>query len=314
MRKTDSAILKKRIIAHKYFYIMLIPAVVFYLLFSYLPITGVVLAFKEFQFGGFRKIWDIFKIWTFPNVGLYNFQLIFTSRKFQEVLYNTVIISFGRLLIEFPVPIILALILNEIRSSKLRRTFQTVFTFPHFLSWVIIVTVLNGILRGDGLINKLVVSLGGSPANYLTNSSIFVPLLFITSIWKEAGWGTIIYLATMAGINPELYDSAAVDGANRWQRMRFITWPGIKTTVILLLILASGGILNAGFDQIFNMYNAMVMSVSDIIDTYIYRTTFSQGTDYSFSTAIGLFKSVIGFALLLTVNKIAKWAGEEGLL
>lgn len=314
MRNKEPTLLKKRILAHKYFYIMLIPSLFFYALFSYLPITGVVLAFKEFQFGGFKKIWDIFSIWSFPNVGLYNFELIFTNKKFQEVLYNTVIISFGRLIIEFPMPIILALILNEIRSSKLRRTFQTVFTFPHFLSWVIIVTVLNGILRGDGLINKLVVSMGGSPTNYLTDSNIFVPLLFVTSIWKEAGWGTIIYLATMANISPELYDSAAVDGANRWQRMRFITWPGIKSTVVLLLILASGGILNAGFDQIFNMYNAMVMSVSDIIDTYIYRTTFTQGTDYSLSTAIGLFKSVIGFGLLLIVNKIAKWFGEEGLI
>ena len=311
--KRDNELIGK-IIAHKYFYLMLLPAIMFYALFSYLPMTGIALAFKEFQFGGFRKVWDIFAIWSFPNVGFENFRLVFTNNRFLEVIRNTLFISFGRLLFEFPAPIILALILNEVRRSGLQRVFQTIFTFPHFLSWVIVVSVLNGIFRGDGVINKLVISFGGTAHNYLTDRNIFRPLLFITSIWKEAGWGTIIYMATIAGIDTELYAAAVVDGANRWHQMRYITWPGIKTTVVLMLILACGGILNAGFDQIINMYNTMVMPVADIIDTYIYRTTFTQGTNYSLSTAIGLFKSVIGFALLLTVNKIAKLFGEEGLL
>lgn len=303
-----------RIIEYKYFYLMLVPGIIFYIMFSYLPMTGIVLAFKKFQFGKFQTVADIFKIWTFPNVGWKNFQLIFKNRKFIEVLYNTIFISFGRLVFEFPAPIILALILNEVKGKYLKRLFQTIFTFPHFLSWVIVVSVLNGILRGDGVINKLVVAMGGTATNYLTNKALFVPILFITSIWKEAGWGTIIYMAAMAGVNPELYEAASVDGANRWHRIRYITWPGIRPTVVVMLILACGGILNAGFDQIFNMYNSVVMPVADIIDTYIYRTTFTQGTNYSLNTAIGLFKSLIGFILLIIVNKIAKVLGEEGLL
>lgn len=303
-----------KIVKYKYFYLMLLPGIIFYIIFSYLPMTGIVLAFKKFQFGKFQTLTDIFKIWTFPNVGLENFRLVFNNKKFIEVLYNTLFISFGRLIFEFPAPIILALMLNELRNKHLQRSLQTILTFPHFLSWVIVVSVLNGILRGDGVINKLVVAMGGTPTNYLTDKKLFVPLLFVTSIWKEAGWGTIIYIASMASINPELYEAASVDGANRWHKMRYITWPGIKPTVVLMLIIAAGGILNAGFDQIFNMYNSVVMPVADIIDTYIYRTTFTQGTNYSLNTAIGLFKSLISFILLMSVNKIAKLLGEEGLL
>jgi putative aldouronate transport system permease protein len=303
----------KKIMEYKYFYFMLIPALIFYLTFSYFPMSGIVLAFKKFQYGEFNIVWDIFKIWSFPNLGFENFELVFSNKKFLRVLYNTVFISVGRLIFEFPAPIVLALLLNEVRQKHLKRIFQTVFTFPHFLSWVIVVTVLNGILRGDGMINKLITAMGGTAINFLTDKKIFVPLLFITSIWKEAGWGTIIYLASMASISPELYEAAVVDGANRWQCIRYITWPGIKSTVVLLLIISCSGILNAGFDQIFNMYNNVVMPVADIIDTYIYRTTFTQGTNYSLNTAIGLFKSGIGFILLISVNKIAKWMGEEGL-
>lgn len=302
-----------RIYSHRAMYLLLLPGIVYYLLFHYLPMTGVVLAFKEFQFGKFQRITDIFRIWTFPDVGLENFRLIFESPTFRSVLVNTVKISLGRLLFEFPIPILLALFLNEIQNTRLKRSFQTTLTFPHFLSWVVVVTILNSLLRNDGLINKAIAGFGGTEVNFLTNRDAFLPLLFITSNWKEAGWGTVLYLATMAGINPELYEAARVDGANRFHAMRYVTFPSIRPTVVLMLIMACSNILNAGFDQIFNMYNQVVLPVADIIDTYIYRTTFTQGTNYSLNTAIGLFKSVIGFVLILSVDRIAKGLGESGL-
>lgn len=304
-RPASGSTLVRNIKRYKYFYVLVTPAIIFYLIFSYLPMAGVTLAFKEFQF---NKTW-----FQMPWVGLKYFNMIFSNTGFLTAFRNTILISFGRLIIEFPMPIILALLLNEVRKSSLKRFFQTVYTFPHFLSWILVVGILNGLLLNDGIINQILAAGGHDKISFFTEPRYFLPLIFGSSIWKEIGWGSIIYLATLAGIDPELYYAAAVDGANRWHCRRYITWPGIKSTVVIMLILACGGILNAGFDQILNMYNPAVYDVADIIDTYIYRQAFAMGTNFSYNTAVGLFKSVICFALILTVNKAAKRLGEEGI-
>lgn len=296
----------KRIYNHRHLLLMIIPALAFYLIFCYTPMYGIVLAFKEFQFNkSFGQM---------PWVGLDNFTQIFQLSDFWRVFRNTVEISVSRLLIEFPVPIILALALYEIKKQRLRKIYQTIFTFPHFLSWVLVVGVINGILSTDGVLNQLMISFGGERVDLLTNKDVFRPLLYITNTWKEAGWGTIIYLATLAGINPELYDAAYVDGANRFQRLLYISLPGIADVVIVLLLLNIGNMLNNGnFDQIVNLYNGAVQETSDIIDTYIFRQTFLKGESYSISTAIGLFKAVINLALLYSANALVKMAGREGI-
>ena len=290
---------------YKYFYILMIPALTLYLIFNYAPMAGISLAFFDYQFN--KKIWEM------PFVGFKHFDNLFGNPEFWKVLKNTLVISFGRLIIEFPMPIVVAVLLNEIRKSSLKRFFQTVYTFPHFLSWVLVVGILNGMLLNDGVINQALATMGQEKISFFTESNYFLGMIFFTNIWKEVGWGAIIYLATLAGIDPELYSAAAVDGANRWHRLRYITWPGIKSTAVIMLILNCGGILNAGFDQILNMYNPAVYNVADIIDTYIYRQAFHQGVNFSYNTAVGLFKSVISFTLVLSVNKIAKLLGEEGL-
>ncbi|TVQ21259.1 MAG: sugar ABC transporter permease, partial [Spirochaetaceae bacterium] len=267
------------------------------------------LAFFEYQFN--RALWDM------PFVGLGHFDILFTNPEFWRALRNTIFISVGRLIIEFPAPVIIALLLNEVRHSGLKRIYQTVYTFPHFLSWIVVVGIMNGMFLSDGVVNQFLAAVGASRIPFFTNDNWFLALIFGSSLWKSVGWGAIIYLAAIAGINPELYDSAAVDGANRWQSIWNVTWPGMRSTVVVLLILTVGQLLNAGggaaFDQIFNMYNPAVYSVADIIDTYIYRQSFQRGVNFGYSTAVGLFKALVAFFLVLVVNRAAKMVGEEGL-
>lgn len=293
---------------HKYFYILFLPAVIFYIIFSYIPMYGVILAFKDFNFakGIIRSPWASMN-------GFKHFYEIMSNAEFKRSFINTLIVSFGRLLYEFPVPIVLAILINEVRSSKYKRFVQTVFTFPHFISWVVGAGIFLNLLSADGVINQLIAAGGGGRVNFLTQPSYFRPLLYASSNWKEAGWGTIIYLAAISGVNPELYEAAIVDGAKRFQLVRYITWPAIRSVIGVMFILAIAGIMNAGFDQIFNMYNAAVYDVADIIDTYVYRRTFIIGADFSSSTAIGLFKSVINFILLITANTFIKKSTGRGI-
>ena len=289
-------------------YLMLLPGFAFLVVFSYVPMAGISLAFFDYQFN--RAIWEM------PFVGFKHFDILFTNPEFWQVLRNTIMISFGRLIIEFPMPVILALLLNEVRHSGVKRTYQTIYTFPHFLSWVIVVGIMNGMFLNDGVINQLLSSIGRPRIPFFVDTNWFLALIFGSSLWKSVGWGAIIYLAAIAGINPELYDSAAVDGANRWQSVWHVTWPGMRGTVVVLAILSIGQLLNAGggaFDQIFNMYNPAVYRVADIIDTYIYRQSFQRGVNFGYSTAVGLFKAVVAFFLVLAVNRAAKAVGEEGL-
>jgi putative aldouronate transport system permease protein len=296
----------REIAKHKYLYVLVVPTILFYLIFTYIPIYGIVLAFKEFDYSK--------GILGSPWIGLQNFADVFANPGFSVAFRNTILISFGRLLIEFPVPIILALLLNEISKGRLTRVIQTVFTFPHFISWVVISGIVVGIFSSQGLYNQILSVFGLENQSVLTSGPGFTVVLFLSNIWKEAGWSAILYLAAIAGINPELYEAAAVDGANRLQQMKAITWPVVKSTAAILLILAVGNIMNGGFDQIFNMYNPAVYKYTDILDTLVYRSAFQDATGFGFSTTVGLLKSIINCALLFAANYFIKTvAKEEGL-
>jgi len=298
----------KQILDCKYFYIMFIPTFVLYFIFSYVPLYGIQLAFKDLNFA--KGITG--SSWTSMH-GLKHFYELLSNMEFQKAFSNTIIISIQRIIFQFPVPIILALLLNEIRKDSTKRIIQTVLTFPHFLSWIVVTGIFFNLLGDAGVLNEILAALGLKKVHFLTQASTFRGLLYITNNWKEAGWGTIIYLAAIAGISVELYEAAIVDGAKRFQLMRYITWPAIKSVIGVMLILAIANIMNAGFDQIFNMYNAAVYDKADIIDTYIFRRTFITGLDFASSTAIGLFKSVVNFIMLFAGNLAVKKITGKGI-
>jgi putative aldouronate transport system permease protein len=295
----------REIARNKYIYLILMPGLVYYGLFCYGPMYGVLLAFKDYRAS--------LGIWGSPFVGLKNYDYLFHDAEFWQAFKNTLIISFSRIVFQFPVPILLALLLNELREGKFRKMLQTVFTFPNFLSWVIISGIVLNLLGTEGAINHLLGLFGIDRQMFLANKDLFRPLIYMTDIWKSTGWTSIVYLAAIASISPDLYEAAHIDGANRLQRMLYITWPGMRATVVLLLLLSVGNTMNAGFDQIFNMYNSAVLIVADILDTYIYRITFQTSGDFGFSTAVGVLKSVINFVLLVFFDRIAKWSGERGI-
>jgi putative aldouronate transport system permease protein len=267
---------------------------------------GISLAFKTFDYskGILGSPWNDFQ----------NFRDVIANSDFINAFRNTVVIGAGRLLIEFPVPIVLALLLNEISKFRLKRIYQTVFTFPHFLSWVILSGIITALLGDRGVVNQLLAVFGFGKNSVLLESTPFLGLVFVSNIWKEAGWSAILYLAAIAGINPELYEAARIDGANRFQQMKAITWPTVKDTALILLILAVGNIMNGGFDQIFNLYGPAVFDRADIIDTFVYRSAFTDVTGFGFSTTVGLMKSVLNFIFLYTANSIAKSMGEGGVI
>ncbi|CAG7600387.1 putative multiple-sugar transport system permease YteP [Paenibacillus solanacearum] len=293
---------------YKYMYLLVLPLAAYYAVFDYGPMYGIVLAFKEFNFAK--------GIMGSPWVGLANFREIFMLDDFWIAFRNTLIISLGRLVFEFPVPIVIALLINEVRRAGARKFYQVVYTFPHFLSWVIVSGIMVNFLGTFGVLNQLLELVGLQKVSLLVDPTYFRSLIYSSSLWKDMGWGTIIYLATIAGIHPALYEAASIDGAGRFQQMLHITWPALKGTVVILLILQVGRTMSSGgggFDQIFNMYNPAVYEKADILDTYIYRRTFALGSSYGTSTAIGLFKSVINCLLLVLTNRIAKRLGQEGI-
>jgi putative aldouronate transport system permease protein len=298
--------LASRIYEHRYVYILILPLVLFYAVFCYAPMYGIQLVFKTFNFskGITGSPWNNFA----------NFKNVFSDPTFYRAFTNTCIISLGRLVIEFPIPIIAALMLNEISKYKVKRLYQTIYTFPHFLSWIVMAGIITNILSDRGVVNQILVMLGQEKNSVLFRPNSFLGLIFASSIWKEAGWDSILYLAAITAVNPELYEAAMVDGANRWQRLWVITWPAVKSTALILLILKVGNTMNGGFDQIFNMYNPLVYSRADIIDTFTYRAAFQDSTGFGFSTTVGFTKSVINFALLYGANTIVKKIGGEGLI
>lgn len=299
----------------KYLIIMVLPALVFYIVFCYVPMYGVLIAFKDY----YPKLGIIGSPWAGIENGstwgiFDNFKVIFSKPEFWDVLRNTVIIGFFKIIISFVAALTTAILLNEIRMRKVKKVVQIIVTFPHFLSWVVVGGFVMNLFGRTGAINDLIALTGSERVDFLSNGKFFLSLLFTSDVWKEAGWGSIVYLATMAGISPELYEAADVDGATRLKKIWHITLPAIKPTAVLLIILSVGGILSAGFDQIFNLYNPLVYNVADILDTYIYRETFFSGMPAGQGTAIGLFKSVVSFILVITVDRIAKACGERGII
>lgn len=290
----------------KYLYLILLPSFVWLAVFCYGPMYGVLMAFVDYKVK--RGVFGS------EFVGLENFKRIFVTPDAVRAIKNTIQISVMRLITSFPIPIIVAIMFNEMRGKKIKKVYQTIFTFPHFLSWVVVANILRNFLASSGAVNVLIQKLGYEPINFLANVELFRPLLYSTAIWKEAGWSAIIYMACISNIDTTLYDAAKVDGANRWRQIWHITLPGLKSIIVIQLIMAVGGLMNAGFDQIFNLRNDVVKSTAQIIDSYVHDITFGAKPNYSFTTAVGLFKTVINFALLIITNKIVTWLNDgEGL-
>lgn len=290
---------------YRYYYLMLLPAIVFYVVFHYVPMFGAQIAFKDFniRLGILKSPW----------VGLENFTNLFKLPKFSQVVITTIRISFIRLIWGFPFPIIISLLLNELKSIPVKRGVQTVIYIPHFISWVILGGILQNLLSVErGAVNAIIKAVSGTAIPFLTSPKYFVGMLVVSMIWKTFGWNTIIYLAALAGVDPQLYEAAIIDGANRWKQMLHITLPSIMSTIVVVFILRVGSIMQAGFEQIFVLYHDAVYSVSDIIDTYVYRIGLTEGK-YEMAAAVGLFKSVINFLLLITANTLSRAAGEGGI-
>lgn len=238
-------------------------------------------------------------------MGLKNFENIFSRSEFVSALFNTLLISVYKIIFLFPLPIFVAILLNELRSRKLKKSVQTVIYIPHFLSWVIVGSMFFSILNADGMVNQLVSSLGMEKISFFMDTSLFRGLLIFSAGWKETGWGTIIYLAAITSIDPSLYEAATIDGAGRWTKMAHITLPGISFTIVFMLILKIGNLLSADFEQILVMYNPMVYSVADVIPTYIYRVGMGQ-MDFTLGTTVGLFNSITSFILIFSASLASK--------
>lgn len=288
---------------HRWSYVLVLPALIILLLFHYFPMYGIQLAFKDFAV---RK-----GIMGSPWVGMKHFEVLLNSQVFLRALGNTLIISIYKLLFGFPSAIIFALMLNEMRSDKFKRVAQTVSYMPHFISWIVLGGIVKDLLSpSTGIINYFVTTLGGNAKHFIIEPDYFRGILVITGIWKEVGWQSIIYLAAIAGISTELYEAAAIDGASRLRIIRHIIIPELMAVMSIQFILQLGGILNAGFDQVFNLYNELVYVKGDIIDTYVYRIGLQGQMQYSLSTAVGLFKNCVGLILVITTNAIVRRLGE----
>ena len=298
--------LGKKIAYHKYIYLILLPAIIYLLIFKYQPMYGLIIAFKDFRAGK--------GIMGSPWVGLEHFRNLFTNGDFLTALKNTIIVSFMKIICGFPLPIILTLLLNELRARRYKGILQTIFTFPHFLSWVVVAGMCFNLFSGDGAINKLLAMSGLPEQSLLTDKGTFRWMLVFTAMWKESGWSTILYLAAITSIDTSIYEAARIDGANRFQQMIYVTLPGIAAMMATNLVLSCAHMMDAGFDQVFNMYNAAVFDVADIIDTYVYRISFQQTPNFGFSTAVGMFKGVVNLILILSVNKVVTLFGQKGVV
>ncbi|GAA4860229.1 polygalacturonan/rhamnogalacturonan ABC transporter permease [Paenibacillus vulneris] len=300
-----SSTLMGRLVRNRWLYFMVVPGLLYFLIFKYWPMYGIFIAFKDYQ--PFLGFWDS------PFVGLKHFERFFSDSNFLVLFRNTLILATYNILFFFPLPIVIALMLNELRLEFVKRTVQTLVYIPHFMSWVVVVGIAYIFLTTEGgIVNDLLARYGGDKINFLVSNEWFRTIITAEVIWKETGWGTIIFLAALAGVDPQLYEAARMDGANRLRQLWHITLPAIRSTIVILLILRLGSFLDTGFEQIFLMLNAMNREVGEVFDTYVYSVGISQG-QYSFSTAVGLFKSVIGFILVVVSNYLAKKFGEEGI-
>ncbi|MFC3798937.1 ABC transporter permease [Cohnella sp. GCM10012308] len=301
--------MRKEIWNDRYLYLFVIPGVIWFLIFCYQPMYGLLIAFKDYDIvkGVFDSEW----------VGLKYFKDFFNDYNFNSIMINTIAISLLKLVIGFPAPIILALMLNEVRTRAFKRLTQTISYLPFFVSWVVVSGIWYELLTVDqgGIVNTLLMKIGliHEPIFWFGKPGYFWGLVVASDIWKGIGWGSIIYLAALSGVDAELYEASVMDGANRWRQTWHITLPGIRGAIVILFILSVGSILNAGFDQIYVMQNPAVMERAEIIDTYVMTTGIFKA-NYSIATAVGLFKSVVGLIMLLLVNMVVKLLGEEGVV
>lgn len=267
------------------------------IIFSYIPMGGIILAFKDYKvFTG---------IWGSKWVGLKHFETMFTHPKFMQVFTNTLLINVYKFIFQFPVPIILALMLNEVRIKALKRGVQTLVYLPHFLSWVVVAGLFFDLLSMNGIINKLITAFGGEPTMFLSNAKYFRSLLVISTMWKESGWSTIVYLSAITAIDPMLYEAAAVDGAGRIRQTWSITLPSIINTITFIIILRASSILGSDTEQVMMFYKPIVYDVGDVLGTYVYREGI-VGQKFSYTTAVGLFGSIFGMVMMLSANKVSR--------
>jgi len=291
---------------NKYIYLMIFIPMVFYAVFKYIPLWNAQIAFRDFKsvrYGISKASW----------VGMKNFKDFVTSYYFGSLMRNTVMYSFGKLIFSLPLSILLSITIYECRHTVLRKTVQTLAYLPHFLSWVIMYGILLSLFApGGGIVNDIIKATGGKPIDFLTNSNAFPWIVILSDAWKEMGWSAIIFIAALMGIDPALFEAAMVEGANSWQRVKYITLPAIKPVVVVVLLLKIGTILEAGFNQIFMLYSPAVYDVGDIIDTWVYREGLLNGR-FGIATAAGLFKGVIGMALVLISNRLSKKYTESSL-
>lgn len=295
----------KKMWRDRYMYLILVPVIAYYLIFCYAPMYGVTIAFKDYNMfkGVFGSEW----------VGLQNFQRIFSTSDFYTVLRNTLMLNLLQLVFSFPGPIILALLLNELRSIKFKRTIQTIVYLPHFLSWVVVASLLIPMLSpSTGIVNQLLVKFGGEPIYFMSDPGWWIFIYVAAGVWKSIGWGAIVYLAALAGVDPSLYEAAIIDGANKWQQCLHITIPSIIPTIMVLLILNVGQLMSIGFDQPYLLGNSSVINVSEVISTYVYRLGL-ESADISRSTAVGLFQSLVNFVILLCANTASRKITGNGI-
>jgi putative aldouronate transport system permease protein len=289
-------------------YAMLVIPIAYFMIFRYIPMTNIVIAFKDYNM--FQGVWSEGSPW----VGLKWFQRTFQSNDFWNALRNTIWLNFLDLVVGFPAPIILALILNELSFKRYKRVTQTIVYLPHFLSWIIVSSIASRLLApSTGVVN---ITLGNAfniePIDFLMDRTLWVITYILFGVWKEMGWGTIIYLAAITGINPELYEAAEVDGAGRWRKLWHVTLPGIRSTIVVLFIMNIGRILGSEFDRPYTMMNSLVLQVADVIATLVYRVGI-RSYQFSFTAAIGLFQSLVCVIFLVSANSMAKKIGERGI-
>ncbi|MDQ1914509.1 ABC transporter permease subunit [Paenibacillus sp. GD4] len=285
-------------------YIMAVPGILFLITFKYIPLVGTVIAFKEYSV--FKGMLDS------PWVGLRHFQSLIQHPDFIRIFGNTLMLGFLKIALVFPVPVLLALMINEVRKSALRKGIQTALYIPHFLSWVIIAGIVFDFFSLSGLFNVVIGWFGYDPVLVMQESDYFRMVYIVTAIWRDAGWGTVVYMAAISSIDPQLYESAMMDGASKFKQLLHITLPLLLPTVLVLFLLEIGNFMELGFDHVYNLLTPMTYSVGDILDTYVFRTGIQQA-QYSFATAVGLFQSIIGFVLVYIFNRLSRKVSDGGL-
>ncbi|CAN7717425.1 sugar ABC transporter permease [Paenibacillus sp. LjRoot153] len=297
--------LVRDLIRDRWMYLLLFPGILYFVVFKYVPMLGLVMAFQDYKpFTGFINS---------PWVGFKHFERFFMEPQFWSLFRNTLLLAIYNLVFFFPLPIILALMINEARREMFKRVVQTLLYLPHFISWVVAVGIFYVLFTTEGgVVNELLAQFGFEKIPFMLSEEWFRPMIIAQSIWKEAGWGTIIFLAALSGVDLQLYEAARMDGAGRWRQLWHITIPAIRSTIVILFILRLGSFLDTGFEHIFLMLNSMNREVGEVFDTYVYMKGLTQA-QYSYSAAVGLFKSLVGLVLVLGANRLAKKFGEEGV-